>query len=169
MISEPALILMCGLPFAGKTTIARALSAYRRWNYISLDAINTERGVGLDDQPIPAHEWEQTYAEAYRRVDACLRQGLSVVYDETNFLKAQRDQLRAIAADSHVPTYVLYIATPEAEARRRWQQNRLTPQRGDVRDDDFALVIRRFEPPTENESIIHYDPSLPLQYWIEQI
>lgn len=104
---------------AGKTTIARALATTRGWRYLSLDAINTERGVGLEGQSISLHEWEQTYAEAYRRVEACLRDGQSVVYDETNMLLAQRDQLRSIAALYQVPTYVLYVATPEAEVRRR--------------------------------------------------
>jgi predicted kinase len=168
MSAEPLLILMCGLSFAGKTTIARALAIGRGWRYLSLDAINTERGIGLDGQPIPLHEWEQTYAEAYRRVEACLRAGQSLIYDETNMLRAQRDQLRSIAAIYQVPVYVVYVATPEAEVRRRWQHNRLRPQRGDVRDDDFAYVIRHFEPPSSDEAVIDYDPSLPLQDWITE-
>jgi predicted kinase len=169
MFSEPLLILMCGLSFAGKTTIARALATKRAWRYLSLDAINTERGVGLDGQPIPLHEWEQTYAEAYRRVEACLRDGQSVVYDETNMLRAQRDQLRTIAARYQVPTYVLYVATSGAEARRRWQDNRQRPQRGDVRDDNFAYVIDHFEVPTSDEAVIQYNALLPLQDWIRQV
>jgi predicted kinase len=82
---KPLLILMCGVPFAGKTTLARAIAVQCGWQYISLDMVNTERGVGMDGQAIPLHEWEQTYAEAYRRVAAALRAGASVMYDETNF------------------------------------------------------------------------------------
>jgi predicted kinase len=67
MIREPFLLLLCGLPFAGKTTLATALAAQRVWHYVSLDGVNRERGVGNDGQAIPPHEWEQSYAEAYRR------------------------------------------------------------------------------------------------------
>jgi predicted kinase len=165
---KPLLILMCGVPFAGKTTLARAIAVQCGWQYISLDMVNTERGVGMDGQAIPLHEWEQTYAEAYRRVAAALRAGASVIYDETNFLRSQRDQLRAIAATYAVPTCVLYVATPEAEARGRWQQNRISRRRGDVRDDDFAHVVERFEPPAFDEHVILYDPSLPVDTWIQQ-
>jgi predicted kinase len=168
MSTKPILILMCGLSFAGKTTIARALATTYDWRYLSLDAINTERGIGLEGQPILIQEWEQTYAEAYRRVDECLRAGQSVVYDETNMLRVQRDQLRTIAAAYDVTTYVLYIATSKAEAQRRWQDNRAAPQRGDVRDDDFAYVISHFEPPTEDEAVIRFDPSFPLEEWIDR-
>lgn len=166
MIREPALILMCGLPFAGKTTLARELASQRGWAYIALDAINTERGVGLDGQPIPATEWEQTYAEAYYRVELALQGGRSVVYDETNFAKQQREQLRMIASQYAFTTYVLYVATSEAEARQRWQQNRCSPQRSDVRDEDFAYVVERFEVPTPDEQIVSYDPSIPLPHWL---
>src|SRR5262245_36222027 len=100
MSSRPTLLLLCGLSFAGKTTLARALAQQLGWRYISLDAINTERGVGLDGRPIPVEQWEKTYAEAYQRVDQTLRDRRSVIYDETNFARHQRDALRAIAANS---------------------------------------------------------------------
>lgn len=165
---EPLLVLMCGVPFAGKTTLARALATQYGWQYIALDAINTERGVGLDGKPIPAHEWDRSYAEAYRRVATALQAGMSVVYDETNFARTQRNHLRAIAAQTGSRTTVVYVATPEAEARRRWLQNRICPQRSDVRDADFAYVVQWFEPPTADEEVLRYDPDLPLQQWMEQ-
>jgi predicted kinase len=64
---------MCGLPFAGKSTAARALQSRTKAALVQLDAINAERGLGLDGSAIPEQEWSQTYAEAYRRVDALSR------------------------------------------------------------------------------------------------
>jgi len=167
-MTEPLLILMCGLSFAGKTTLARTLASHYGWHYLSLDLVNTERGVGLDGNAISPQEWTLTYTEAYRRMQEALRAGHSVVYDETNFLRAQRDQLRSIAARYQAEPYVLYVATSEAEARRRWQHNRITRQRGDVRDDDFALVVERFEPPTADERVLRYNPTVPIDTWIMQ-
>jgi predicted kinase len=169
MRHNPILILLCGLSFAGKTTLAKALAQQLGWRYISLDAINTERNVGLDGQAIPVEQWEQTYAEAYRRVAETLRDRRSVIYDETNFARHQRDALRVIAAGCSTTTYVVYVATSAEEARRRWQRNRMTQQRGDVRDDDFAYVIQHFEPPGDDEATIVCDARHSLEEWIEQV
>ena len=160
-----SLIMMCGLPFAGKTTLARQIAALCQWAYISLDAINGEYGVGLHGQAITTAQWERTYAEAYRRVSATLPRQ-SVVYDETNFLRQQRDLLRRIAAQVGVPASVLYVATSEAEARSRWQRNRITHERGDVRGGDFWNVVRRFERPAADENMVPFDPTIPLAAWL---
>ena len=66
------LIFLCGLPFAGKTTLARAIADQLRVPYLALDAINSERGLGLAGAAITPAEWEGTYAEAYRRIATTL-------------------------------------------------------------------------------------------------
>jgi hypothetical protein len=37
-----------------------------------------------------------------------------------------------------------------------------------VRDEDFAQVADRFEPPTDDENTVCHDGSIPLDWWIEQ-
>jgi hypothetical protein len=59
---------MCGLPFAGKSTAARALQLRTKAVLVQLDMINAERGLGLDGSAISQEEWTRTYAEAYRRL-----------------------------------------------------------------------------------------------------
>ena len=168
MIHEPCIFILCGLSFAGKTTLAKELARRRGLPYLSLDEVNTERGVGLSGEPITAEEWEQTYAESYRRLEALIEQGRSVVYDESNFARAQRDFLRALAARHGFAAHVIYVDTPEAEVRRRWQQNRADRRRNDVRDDDFAYLIAHFEPPETDEAVIHYNGGVPIDEWLAQ-
>lgn len=168
MTTEPVLILMCGLPFAGKTTVARKIASHLGWRYISLDAINTKRGVGLDGNAIAQDEWTQTYAEAHRRIKEVLGAGCSVIFDDTNFLRSQRDHLRSITSSCHAETYILYVPTPEVEVRERWRRNHIKRQRGNVRDDDFELVIRQFEPPTPRERVILFDLTVPMDTWFSQ-
>lgn len=96
--SPTTLYFLCGLPFAGKSTLARALAARTQARHIALDAVNTERGLGLDGATITPEQWDQTYAEVYRRIEAALAAGDSAISDETCFLRAQRDAVRAIAA-----------------------------------------------------------------------
>ena len=153
---------MCGLPFAGKTTIARSIAEHNGLQYISVDVINTERRLGLDGKAIQTHEWTRTYDEAYRKVEQVLSARQSVVFDDTNFLRSQRDHLLTIASRCEADRYVLYVTTSEAEVHRRWLANRIVGHRGDVRDEDFELVIRQFEPPTPDERVILCDSPLEL-------
>jgi len=68
-MSEARLYILCGLPFAGKTTLARAMARRLGFVSIALDDVNSERGVGLSGEAIPQAEWAKSYAEAHRRLD----------------------------------------------------------------------------------------------------
>jgi predicted kinase len=167
--NPPSLYFLCGLPFAGKSTLARALAALTGARHVALDAINTERGLGLDGAPITSEQWDETYTEAYRRIEEALAAGDSVVYDETCFLRAQRDRVRAIAARTSAHAQLIWVTTPEEVARERLQANRQTGARFDVRDDNFAQVVTRFEPPTPDERALRYDGAGPPQEWLARM
>lgn len=85
------LYIMCGLPFAGKSTLTRALAARLGLAVIAIDAINDERGLGIHAAPLSPEEWDGTYAEAFRRLDAALMAGGSVIFDAVSFTRRQRD------------------------------------------------------------------------------
>lgn len=159
--NPPTLYFLCGLPFAGKSTLARALAAHTGARHIALDAVNTERGLGLDGAPITPDQWDATYAEVYRRIEEALAAGDSVIYDETCFLRAQRDAVRAGARSQ-----LIWVITAEAAARARLLANRQTGARFDVRDDNFAQVATGFEPPTPDERALRYDGASPPEAWL---
>ncbi len=162
------LYILCGLPFAGKTTLAKRLAERFGFVHLDMDRINSILGVGLNGEAITPEQWDRTYAECYRQLEEYLQAGQTVIFDTAAFTRAQRDELRAIAGKRNVPTQVIYLAISEEEARRRWQQNRVTQQRYDVRDEDFDQVARHFEPPAPDEHVIVYEPPQPLDDWIHQ-
>ena len=165
-MSRPHLYILCGLPFAGKSTLARELVKSRNFALVEMDAINDERGLGLDGQAISPDDWDITYAEFYKRIDWLLAEGQSVIADAANFTRTQRDQLRTIAQKYHMASTVIYLNLSEAVVRERWRRNQQNGQRYDVRDDDFAHVVDNFQPPTDDEQVIYYDQTLPLEQWI---
>ena len=165
-VERLCLYIMCGLPFAGKTTLAKEMVKMLSVRRVSVDEINGERGVWNDDTGMSPEEWTRTYEIAYQRIATFLRQGESVVDESANFTKEQRDRLRAIAEKYNAQAYVIFVDVPLAEVQRRWQANRQTMVRNDVRDDDFAHVVKYFEPPTENENVLRYDGLLPAKAWI---
>src|SRR5712692_1364493 len=166
--NEPCLYILCGLPFTGKTTLARAFERQLGIALVELDDINRVRGVGLHGEAISPEEWDGTYAEAYRQLDTFLAAGQSVLFDAASFTKAQRDFLRTLAGKRWASSLVIYLDVSEAEARQRWLQNRATGARYDVRDEDFAQVATLFEPPTQEEQVVRYHPSQPANEWIQR-
>jgi predicted kinase len=147
------LYALCGLPFAGKSTLAAALASATGAAVVRLDTVNHERGLGLDGSAIPPDEWRRTYDETYRRIALHLANGQSVIFDHGNFTYAERDQLRAIGADEGANVQFMYVQIAEDEARRRLQKNRQTRERYDIRDDDFELVLRIFESPIHEDRV----------------
>lgn len=134
---------------------------------VDLDQINGERGLGgLANDDISDADWKNTYDESYKRVDQALSEGKTVINDTANFTREQRDKLRAIAKKYNIPTKVIYLSIPESVAKKRWLDNRITKIRYDVRDEDFAEVADNFQPPREDENVLIYNQSEPIEKWI---
>ena len=168
MDRKPVLYILCGLPFAGKSTLARAMASVRGVAVVETDAINTERGLGLNGAALAPTQWDTTFAEAYRRVGALLDAGRDVVFDSTAYAREQRDLLRGLARDHRARAMVLFVNVAAETSRRRWQANRRTGARNDVRDDDFRNVVEHFEPPGDDERALRYDGTEPVEQWVRR-
>jgi shikimate kinase len=76
------LILMCGLSFSGKSTLAGQLGREFSAMVFSLDSINEERGLD-GGQGIPVEGWVETNRLAEERCNAQLQAGRNVIIDDT--------------------------------------------------------------------------------------
>lgn len=167
--SRPVVYVLCGLPFAGKSTLARQMTAALGLVHLEVDAINRERGLGGDGRELPRAVWAATYRESFRRLERWLAEGRSVVYDATNFRRVMRDRLRRIAAAGGARSLVVLVgAAPEEIAARR-ERNRRLPRRPDVPEASFAEVRNGFEPPGDDEIVVRYDPSRPIAEWLDRL
>ncbi len=164
----PRVYILCGLAFAGKTTLAKALAERLNLPRVSIDEINTMRGVGLDNAWITPEDWQITYEESYRQLAHHLSAGRSVISDAGNFTRAERDHVRAIAARHGADALLIHVTTPAQLVRERWQRNRLTRERNDIRDDYFAQGLAMFEPPTEGEQTLRYSNEQEVDAWLEE-
>jgi len=162
------LMMMCGLPFSGKTTLARILSRTLNWTYISLD--DTISGLGFWDQgyDMTQDHGNVGYTTAYTNVRTALQAGRSVVYDETNYLRLHRDHLRHIALETQARSYVVYLDVSLAEVQARVCANRIRPQRGDIPDEALRYVVERIEPPTPEEHILLFTRATPIRAWLRR-
>ena len=167
-MNEPRLYILCGLPYAGKTTLAKELVKRFGFVYIDIDQINTNFDVGLVGAPISPEAWKRTYTEAYKQLKDALGAGQSVLFEGASYTKELRDQLRTIAFEREGVSQVIYVDISESEARQRLHSNRITQHRHDVHDDNFAIVANHFEPPAQEEQVLYFLQSEPLEEWILQ-
>jgi predicted kinase len=148
-----ALALICGLSFAGKSTFAALLAEELDGHVISLDIINTERGLD-GGQGIPQAEWATTDRIAHERVEALLRHDQQVVVDDTGSPRFIRDQWRATAKTSGVPFAIVWIQVTRELQRKRVAANRSHQERLDVTDAVLDEHMASFESPTSENPFV---------------
>jgi predicted kinase len=161
------LFILCGLPFSGKSTLARAMAERLEVVHIELDAVHGERGIDLKGEPPTREDWIEAYRRSFRKLDQVLADGNSAVFDATSYRKVHRQRLARIAAKYDVSTTLIYLYVDEEQAKQRRDENRATNERPNVDDDGFALVSGEMQLPSDDENALMYHPEVPASDWIE--
>ena len=154
-VSEARLLLTCGLPGAGKTTIARRLAADRN----ALRLTQDEWLIALGSSPWDAPTREKLDRELWRLAQDVLRLGLSVVLDFGLWTRIERDETRSVARGLGVGVELHYIDVPTDELWRRIQARNSEPPWNSypIRRADFDEWLRMFQAPDAAELAL-FDP-----------
>ena len=157
------LIVICGLSFAGKSTLADAICGAYGHVQVDVDVTIEELyGPEVADDDLAPEDWDRIYTATDSRIEAHLRDGDSVVDASRNFQRFERDRARAIAIRTEAELVLIHVDTPEEIARLRWAANRAKQTWRDVSDEAFEQIIAVMAPPTadENALIFHHDDDL---------
>lgn len=145
--------LMCGLSFAGKSTLAARLAEALPASLVSLDLINEERGL-YGGQGIPLEEWAETNRIAHERGRELLDAGRHVVVDDTGSPRFIRDGWREVADQSDAPFVIVWVQISPELQQARVHANRQSYGRPDVTDAVLRDHRAGFEPPTDEEALV---------------
>jgi len=159
IILRNKLLIICGLSFAGKSTLVKAIIERFGYEEVDVDEIKFQLyGQSIQDEDLHPDDWVRIYAETDKLIENHLKSGCTVVDASRNFRKVERDIARSIADKVGVPLVTIYVDTPEGIVRQRMLENRHKPSRRDITDKDFEEAIMAMEPPVaaENPLIFHY-------------
>ena len=155
----PALIAMCGLPFAGKSVLAQALSRELRIRLLSYDSeiYQVHSRLAPPNSSVAA-EYDFVQVIARREIGTILAGGESLIYDDLLLERDDRRKLAAVA-EAHWAGFVLvYLDTPLSVIDERRAANSRTRARTSVPEGKMRTDISLLEPPEEAERAVYVGP-----------
>jgi predicted kinase len=157
----PVLIAMCGLPFAGKSVLAGAVSRELRIRLLSYDFEIYpvySRLAPAGSSAATEHDFVQGIAR--REIGAILASGTSLIYDDLLLERDDRRKLAAVAKAHWADLVLVYLDTPLSVIDERRAANART--RISIPEAKMRRDISLLEPPEEAERAIYVSPDYVL-------
>ena len=162
------LYILCGLPYAGKTTLRKELVKRLNFDYVSVDEIMTARNMWNTPGQPTQEDWDIAYAEAYKQLEELLKEGKNAIADIGNLEFPERDNMRKTAESFGVEQRLIYVKTPRDEIMRRRKENEVTRVRGHLENELFASATDKFNEPSVEENPLIYNLEENLDEWIRK-
>jgi len=171
----PLLMITCGLSGSGKTTVTQALLEHLGAIRLRSDVVRkalfglapeARSGSGVASGLYTRDAGERTYARLAELARTILSAGYPVILDATFLKRAQRDDMRQVAADLGVPFRILHVHAPDEVLRARVARREREAR--DPSEANLAVLeaqIKNLEPlaPEEQSSVIAIDANAPLE------
>jgi predicted kinase len=150
---------MCGLPFAGKSVLAGALSRELRIRLLSYDSqiYPVHSRLAPADSSVAA-ECNFVQDIARRQIGAILASGESLIYDDLLLERDDRRKLAAVAEAHWADLVLVYLDTPLSVIGERRAANSRTQARTSIPEARMRLGISLLEPPEDAERGIYVSP-----------
>lgn len=161
----PTLYILCGLPFSGKSTLARDIAQATAGVLVSYDALWVEK----QGETGRSFSFDELCTLAEDRLAQALAHGSSAVYDTLNNSRGWRDRLRQIAASQGASSVIVYLNTPLAVIEQRRKANDLTGERHSVLANTVWEEALKFEIPEPSEAAIEFTPGTDIPSWLEKL
>ena len=165
----PILYIMCGVGFAGKSTLAKNISEHLEIPLVSQDGLFFEKEKELNLNQDSDAQWEMLLGMCKQRIREIMTEGKSVVFDNVNLKHAHRDELREIAKEVGGKAVVIYLDTPEETLNKRQDRNKVTRERHDVKQEYLDDAKMQLEIPQRGEDVYTFTPETNLEQFLDNL
>jgi predicted kinase len=166
---HPMLVLVNGLPGAGKTYLAEKFVNELGFIRVSSDDIRMALTGGFPNyHSFP--EVQLTFGTVRRIIEALLADGARVVADSTGRVYRERRETIAVGRSSGVPVVVVWCKVDDATAAQRMFKRATGRDEADRSEADASVRARMAQnatPPSANEAdlVITWTPPIEEQVW----
>ena len=154
--SSARLVLICGLPASGKSTLARRLAPKIPAIRLDKDEWVTQLGADVWDEDFRVRLEEQLWSLSQE----LLAQGQSVILEWGHWARVERDEKRLRARALGVGVELHYLHAPLEELIRRAQRRNVSGEwkASPMTSAHFEAWNRIFQPPDEVEILLFDEP-----------
>src|SRR5438067_12566689 len=155
--SSTRLVLICGLPASGKTTLARQLAAKIPAIRLDKDQWTTDLGHDVWDDEFRVRLERQLWA----LTQELLVQGQSVILEWGHWARAERDEKRLAARALGVAVELHYLDAPLEDLIERAQRRNASGEwsASPMTRAHFEKWATIFQPPDEHELLLFVEPA----------
>jgi predicted kinase len=160
-VTEARLILICGLPGSGKTTLAKQLAPRVPAVRLSPDEWKHDLGIDYYDEQSRVRLEDRLW----RLAQELLTLGQSVILENGFWAREERDELRLAARRLGVGVELHCLDAPVEELWRRLERRNhaARPGAAPIERGDLQRWARRFEAPEAAERALFDQPRLRLE------
>lgn len=126
-VSHPCLVLVCGLPGAGKSYLSRRLAERVPAVLLQSDALRKSLVAR------PAYTWDENrrlFEASHELAEELLRRGFNVIFDATNLQESHREETYLAAERAGARILTVWVEAPSEVVWERMlgRRQRLDPQ-----------------------------------------
>ncbi len=158
------LVMICGLPGTGKTTLAKAVA--EKIDAVSINSDSIRMSM-LEEREYTEEEKKMIYQAMFEEAGKNLKEGKNVVLDATFYKKELRESVEEVAKEAGTGFFIVECVTHEDLLKERIFKRKKEETESEADFEVYKKVKTQFEPIEEEHLAV--DTSVELEKQIELV